>query len=164
MGVVLASLAVGLLIVAPGAVMARTEIATLDGEVISPAQAADLHCHDFDYPRIRCFVSSEEMLADIGVAASAELDAANLTALAGFMVVYADPAYAGASRTLSVDYPNLGSLGWNDRISSFKSYGVTGNFREHSPAGGFTYTFGSSSQVSSLSSTYNDKFSAYYVN
>ena len=69
-----------------------------------------------------------------------------------------------AQVTLSTDQPWLSSIGWNDRISSFKSFGATGRFRENSPGSGFIYNFSSGAQISFLSGTYNDKFSAFDIN
>ena len=66
--------------------------------------------------------------------------------------------------TLSTDQPWLSSIGWNDRISSFKSFGATGRFLENSPGSGLVYTFGSGAQISFLSASYNDKFSAFDIN
>jgi len=83
---------------------------------------------------------------------------------AGYVTSYEHATYDGSQMTLSADQPWLSSIGWNDRISSFKSFGATGRFREHSPNGGLVYTFGSTSQVPILTSTYNDKFSVFDIN
>jgi hypothetical protein len=140
---------------------AAAAVATLEGEVISTEVAAGLHCHDVDHPAIRCFRTADAMAADARRAAQRE---GSLAALAtGYVIVYEHSAYGGASRTLSTDYPNLGSIGWNDRISSFKSIGATGSFREHAPPDGFVYSFGGSSQVTYVGSAYNDRFSAFLI-
>jgi hypothetical protein len=80
------------------------------------------------------------------------------------VIAYEHTSYAGSALGLTSDQPWLSSVGWNDRISSFRSFGVTGNFRENSPASGFIYTFGPNAQVAIVGSTYNDKFSAFYMN
>ena len=140
--------------------------ATRSGMPIDLGQAARLSCHDLDYPVLRCFASPDAMLLDAqrrlheggsAVRAVAVLDV-------GYVVVYEHATYGGSSMLLSADQAWLSDIGWNDRISSFKSFGGTGNFREHSPGSGFSYTFSPSSQVSSLSGSYNDKFSAFNLN
>lgn len=155
--------------------------ATLDGEPISLARAATLSCHDFAYPVLTCFRTSAELEGAAareaaarggvgdpgsgepgtpGAAAPGEDDTGAAVAAAGYVVVYEHGAYAGAAASLSQDYAYLGSIGWNDRISSLKSYGAAGRFWEHSPSGGFAYTFGSSTWVSYVGDAYNDRFSA----
>ncbi len=137
--------------------------ATLDGTSITLREAASLSCHDFDYPILRCFISATAMELDV----SRRLDhglAAAVVLTTGYVTAYEHAGYAGSALTLSNDQAWLSSIGWNDRISSFKSFGAVGSFRENSPTGGFIYSFGPSTQVSFLSSTYNDKFSAFYIN
>jgi hypothetical protein len=136
--------------------------ATLDGRPIPISRVGQLNCHDFDYPVIRCFSSPDALSADIESRLSSSATGAFLL-LSGFVTAYEHDNYGGASISLSTDQPSLSSIGWNDRISSFKSFGATGRFREDSPAGGFTYVFGATAQVSSLGGTYNDKFSALYI-
>ena len=142
---------------------AATGWATLEGRVISVRASADLACHDLAYPRITCFGTTAKMEADVAqVLERGGLKAAR-TLATGYVIVYEDAGFGGSSRTLSVDYSNLGTIGWSDRISSFKSFGAIGEFREHTPPGGFTYGFVGSTQVSSLSGTYNDKFSSFQI-
>jgi hypothetical protein len=94
-------------------------------------------------------------------AATATVFAATAT---GYVVAYEHAAYAGATKVLSSNVPWLSDIGWNDKISSFKSFGANGAFHEHSPSGGFIYFYGPTARVPSLSGTYNDKFSAFYIN
>jgi hypothetical protein len=138
--------------------------ATLDGRPIAIERAADLDCHDFEYPVIRCFDSVASLESDVAVQV-ARLNAGALFAVAttGYVVVYEHAAYAGSTKVLSSDVPWLSSIGWNDKISSFKSFGATGAFNEHSPSGGFIYSYGPTSRVASLSGTYNDKFSSFFI-
>jgi hypothetical protein len=143
----------------------RSVSATFDGAAISLDEARELSCHDFDFPIIRCFATAG--LLETEVARRVEVSAAAGPApLAGdgYVTVYENVLYAGSALTLSADQPWLSSVGWNDRISSFKSFGATGNFREDSPGGGFIYGYGATTQISSLTGTYNDKFSAFNIN
>lgn len=132
--------------------------ATLDGGRLRIDRVAEFNCHDFDHPVIRCFSSQAALAADVAA------KTAGLTLLGGYVTVYEDANYDGASIALSNDVSFLSTIGWNDRISSFQSFGAFGHFREHSPAGGFLYAFGSTTSISSLGGSVNDKFSAFYIN
>ena len=144
-----------------GSVSATDKVsATLGGQAISLERAGNLSCHDFDYPVIRCFSSPAALQADVARRASA----GRAVVLAGYVTVFEHATYDGAQMSLSADQQWLSSVGWNDRISSFKSFGATGRFWENSPAGGSYYAFSPSSQVSYVGNTYNDKFSAFDIN
>lgn len=152
--------------VAPATASAAGPVrAVLDGKPISLAEARSLSCHDFDYPVLTCFRTGPEMEAAAAAQASSGSGsgAAPLTAATtGYVVVFADGAYKGSERALSQDYTYLGTIGWNDVISSLKSYGATGHFFENAPTGGFEYFFYPTSAVSYVGDFYNDKFSALY--
>jgi hypothetical protein len=140
-------------------------IATLDGRPIAIGLAADLDCHDFEYPVIRCFDSEASLQSDVATQiARRDAKASYAVDTIGYVVVYEHASYGGATKVLSSDVPWLSDIGWNDRISSFKSFGASGSFNEHSPSGGFIWWYGPTSRVASLSGTYNDKFSSFYVN
>lgn len=159
-----ALLGLGLLISA-GPADAADRAISLDGELISVERAAEIACHDLDPEAIRCFETTAEMEADLRTILRGGDGMAAAVLASGYVIVYEDNYFDGASRTLSIDYANLSSIGWNDRISSFKSFGASGHFREHAnPPSGFTYGYGSSTQVSSLGSTHNDKFSYFLIN
>lgn len=140
--------------------------ATFDGESISLKQASSLSCHDLDYPILRCFASATAMERAVALRVGLNAGAYGSLSVAtvGYVTVYEHAQYAGSALMLSADQPWLSSVGWNDRISSFKSFGATGNFQENSPGGGFVYFFTASTQVPSLSGTYNDKFSSFDIN
>jgi hypothetical protein len=137
--------------------------ATLDGRSIPIERIGRYDCHDFDYPVIRCFTSARQAGVDIETRLADE-DALTSGALViGYVTVWEHVSFGGASMTLSSSQPWLSSIGWNDRISSFRSFGATGGFWEHSPSGGFWYPYGSSAYVTSLGS-FNDQFSAFVIN
>ena len=138
--------------------------ATLDGRTITLERASALDCHDFEYPIIRCFDSFASLESDVAVQiATRSVQTSFAVQSIGYVVAYEHAAYAGAAKILTSDVAWLSDIGWNDKISSFKSFGATGNFYEHSPSGGFIYYYGPSSRVPSLSGTYNDKFSSFYI-
>jgi hypothetical protein len=137
--------------------------ATLDGKRIRLDRVASLQCHDFDYPIIRCFSTAERIAADIDARLAARDAAGARLLLAGYVTVYQDNFYGTPSISLSTDQASLSALGWNDRISSFKSFGATGGFWEHSPSGGFFHAYAATTQAPSLGS-HNDAFSAFVIN
>ncbi|MEO8207846.1 MAG: hypothetical protein ABI598_02330 [Chloroflexota bacterium] len=160
-GAVVLSLLVG------GSVSADRGVSATLGDVqISLQQAAFLSCHDLDYPVLRCFDTSSEMANEVQrrIRGNGLSDTQFAVLDVGYVIVYEHAGYSGSALSLSADQGWLSSIGWNDRISSFKSFGAAGNFRENSPASGFYYYFSSSSQVPTLNGTYNDKFSALYLN
>lgn len=138
--------------------------AVLDGRPVTLAEASSLSCHDFDYPVLTCFRTSAELesAAAARVRAGSGSAAPLSAAVTGYVIVYVDGAYGGSARALSQDYAYLGDIGWNDVISSLKSYGATGHFWQNSPSGGFIYYFYPTTQVSYVGDFYNDKFSAVY--
>ena len=144
--------------------------AVLDGKPITLAEAGNLSCDDFAYPVLTCYETADEMLAAVNddmalAAAGSGTDAGALAALStGYVVVFENGAYAGAAFAISHDYSYLGTIGWNDKISSLKSYGASGRFYENAPPSGFIYYFGTSTWVSYVGDYYNDKFSAVTLN
>lgn len=142
--------------------------AVMDGKPISLERAGGLSCHDFDYPILTCFETSQEMEAAAAARARAGAggsgDGLASLAASGYVVVFENGAWNGAARAISQNYSYLGDIGWNDRISSLKSYGATGHFWEHAPSGGFLYYFYSTTQISYVGDFYNDKFSSVYLN
>jgi hypothetical protein len=156
---VVTALLIGM-VVAPQA-SADSLRATLDGKRIRIERVASLNCHDFDYPTFRCF-SSIELLADDIAARLAAKDAVGAQLLqAGYVTAYADAWYGTPLITLANDQTSLSAIGWNDRISSFKSFGASGTFREHSPSGGASFGYGPTTQAGTLGGS-NDTFSAFY--
>ena len=139
--------------------------ASLDGRAIPLEQVSDLACHDFEFPLIRCFHSVASLDADVSTEVTRDdLSPELAVAASGYVVVYEHALYGGANpKVLSSDVPWLSDIGWNDKISSFKSFGASGVFYENSPSGGFGYYFGPTARVPTLNSAYNDKFSSFYI-
>ncbi|MBA3556748.1 MAG: hypothetical protein H0W29_18615 [Gemmatimonadales bacterium] len=169
-------LAVGAVVMTAGSAMAAEQpsgqrlqtgpSATLEGRAIPLSAVAALPCHDFEYPVIRCFRAVDGLLAAIGLqnTGNAKASVTALSVSTGYVIAYDQFYYGGSNpKVLSSDQAWLVFIGWNDVTSSFKSFGATGRWWENSPNGGFVYSYGSSTQVPVLSSTYNNKFSAFEI-
>jgi hypothetical protein len=143
---------------APGTVRAGTDkpamTADLEGQPIALRDVAQYHCQDVDYPRIHCFRSQ----------AARDASAATLLAAASstYVIVWENAGYAGASLIISQDYPVLLTLGWNDRISSFKGQNMgSGKFWTDWFYGGSAYQFCCNQNIPLLGG-YNDTFSSVF--
>jgi hypothetical protein len=126
--------------------------ADLDGRPIALSEVAKHSCHDIDYPRIHCFATQ----------AARDASAAPLLASssATYVIVWEDASYAGSSLIISQDYTVLATLGWNDRISSYKAQNsLTGRFWTDWFYFGTAYYFCCNQQVPLLG-VYNDTFSS----
>ena len=146
----------------------ETELrAELDGRPIPPAAAGQFFCHDFDYPLIRCYstaVALEDSLAGAGGSTESSLSTAAYGA-GDYLTVYSEPSYASAYAHLSQNYDALWTIGWNDRISSFKvRNSASGRFWQDWYQQGWSYAFCCNSQVPSLSSSWDNQFSSVYRN
>jgi hypothetical protein len=151
---VLSSLLVALLWVPPAhAGAGGTELrADLNGKEIELVEVANFYCHDFDFPRIHCFTSLEELSSD-----SAVVRAVTAT---NYLAIFENMSYNGAAMYVSEDYTVLTWIGWNDRISSFKALNSqSGTFHTDWFYGGTRYNFCCNTQVSNLGS-FNDSFSS----
>ncbi len=133
-------------------------VADLEGDPIALADAGAFHCHDLDHPAIHCFRSADAL--ESAVAAAAAQQAADPVALGGTAVAYVrifeHSSFSGASAYLSQDYGNLGTIGWNDRISSYLVLNSeTGAFHTATSYGGTTDYFCCNESVGSLGSLDN---------
>jgi len=81
--------------------------------------------------------------------------------LLGYVRVYNDAGFDGASMVLSASYENLSTIGWNDRISSYKSVNAgSGVFSEHASGAGNDTSFCCNVNVSYVGAAKNDTFSS----
>jgi hypothetical protein len=147
-GILGAAAVIGAALTMPMAAATDGIRAMMDGKPVSLERLDEL----------TCFATSEELEA----AAPARFRAVHgveAAAASGYVIAWEHADYNGSSRAMSIDYANLGSIGWNDRITSFKSFGATGRFWQHSPWDGWSYGFGGSTRVSNVGPTYNDAFS-----
>jgi hypothetical protein len=144
------------------AAVAQEPSAILDGERVRLSTAVQYHCHDLAYSQLRCFTTVEGRDDDVAIADS---DGDGIMATSsGYVIAWSSPSYTGSSVVLSQSYANLGTIGWNDRISSYKVYtSLTGAFYEHTNYQGLTQQYCCLAQVSYVGSLYNNKFSSFYL-
>jgi hypothetical protein len=164
---------IALILPAPAVAANPTIRADLEGRPIPAAQVGDWYCHDFDYPLIHCFETGAELdaaVASLGyepLGPGASIDArlspispAGVLAIS-YVRVFVDASYFGSSAYFSVNYPNLGLIGWNDKISSFIGLdSATGQFREDINYVGFIYGWCCNSAVPYVGDSSNDRFSS----
>lgn len=166
---IIVAIAVTLAVAAPSTAVGGGGVrAIADGASISLELASRMSCYDFDHPVLTCFATASEMEAAAAARAGRQttptVPGGNAPATSGYVVVYENGAFGGAAQAISQDYGYLGTISWNDRISSLKSYGASGHFTENAPTGGFSYDFYATSQYTYVGDYYNDKFSAVYLN
>jgi hypothetical protein len=133
--------------------------ATLDGRPIPVSEIAEHDCHDLDFPIIRCFMDASDRDASLSV-----LGSLSVAAIAGvtYVTVWDGTSFTGASISISQDYDTLVTIGWNDRISSFKGRNSeTGRFYVDWLRGGASYSICCNQQIASLGSL-NNAFSSVY--
>jgi hypothetical protein len=141
-------------------------IADLNGHPINSALISEYYCHDFEFPRVHCYRSGAEL-------ARAErrwgaVDGKLTTQSAAFGVndyvsIFDGNAYTGAGMDVSQNYDALFSIGWNDRISSFKGRNnASGEFWTDWFATGGGVTFCCNTQVSALPAGQDNAFSSVY--
>ncbi|MEP7158310.1 MAG: hypothetical protein ABI797_02705 [Chloroflexota bacterium] len=126
----LCGLVVAFLLVCPTGAMARGALpelpaqvkALLDGDRIPLKEVVNHHCHDLTAPTYRCFDTEAERDADALAFLGEQPIIAPLSSLSfTFALVYAAANYGGSSLMISAPTPDLGVVGWNNVISSFKS-------------------------------------------
>jgi hypothetical protein len=128
--------------------------ATLDGKPIPLEDVGKYDCDDFSYPEIRCY--STRVLAD-----SRALVVNVLTSI-DYVTVYNLTSFGGAYMNMSQDYTTLATIGWSDRISSFKGRnGETGIFYVDWFYTGTWYAFCCNTQVGNLGS-FSNTFSSMH--
>ncbi|HTK46163.1 MAG TPA: hypothetical protein VL749_12530 [Patescibacteria group bacterium] len=126
--------------------------ATLDGRPIPLEDVGKYNCDDFAYPEIRCW--STRVLAD-----SRALAVTLLTSI-DYVTIFDGTAFNGVLMNVSQDYAALSTIGWNDRVSSFKGRNSeTGTFYADWFYSGTWYAFCCNSQIGNLG-TFNNTFSS----
>jgi len=122
-GLAAACIAVALILTTPAAAAEPSLAADLDGNPIALVEVAQHHCHDFDRPRIHCFRSAaalDDAIAGWTAARPADGTSPSEALATLYVRVYEHQGYQGASLAISSSTTNLGSVGWNDRISSVR--------------------------------------------
>jgi hypothetical protein len=134
--------------------------ATLDGRPI-PVSAIPKHdCHDLEFPIVRCF--GDAATRDLAVSAEIGIVGTEAVTAVAYVTIYDLTGFAGSSFVVSQNYDVLATIGWNDRVSSFKGRNSeTGRFNVDWFAGGSSWSFCCNQQVASLGS-FNNAFSSVY--
>ncbi len=126
--------------------------ATLDGKPIPLADVGKYNCDDFAYPEIRCW--SSRAIAD------AQATLVTLLTSIDYVTIYDFTNFGGASMNVSQDYATLATIGWNDRISSFRGRNSeTGMFWTDWFYSGTWYAFCCNTSVANLNG-FNNTFSS----
>jgi Beta/Gamma crystallin len=132
----------------------------LDGAPASILDVPTLHCHDLDAPIIRCFRTETGLQTALSARTS---QSGVLTAGVAYVEMFEHTYYGGASFVVSEDYPNLGSIGWNDRVSSFRGLNsYYGTFFQHANYVGAYWRFGPNQQVFDVGTAWNDFISSVW--
>ena len=136
-------------------------VADLAGHPLAVAQIPAWYCHDLDYPRIHCFTSAAELEHALAVRLSAQ--PAGTAAASIDLAIYADANWQGGTTVISQTYPDLGTIGWNDKISSFKVLnGVAGHFATDIYNSGPYDAFAPYQLTTYVGDAWNDTFSSVY--
>jgi hypothetical protein len=157
LGLILVAL-VGSLLAAPTAAAAPGKaddgdvVAYVDGRRIQVEDIPRYYCDDFSYPVIQC--SSVPLVAD------SRALSASLLAGVDYVTIYDQASFQGTWMHVSQDYAALVTVGWNDRVSSFKGRNSeTGRFWTDWFNTGSPWSFCCNANVSTLGS-YNNTFSS----
>ena len=122
--------------------------ATLDGKPIPLEDVSKYSCDDFSYPEIRCW--STRVLQD------ARATLVTLLTSIDYVTIYDLVSFNGASMNVSQDYATLATIGWNDKISSFRARNnETGTFWTDWFYSGSSFSFCCNTSVSNLGSWSN---------
>jgi hypothetical protein len=138
-------------------------VVDVEGQQIKPVLTSSFYCHDFDYPRIHCFRTATQLNAAETTFVRAKLAVSPNFTSADYVTIFDGSAYTGAAMDLSQSYDALWSIGWNDRISSYKARNsVSGTFWTDWFASGTGRNFCCNTNVSSLPSDLDNAFSSVY--
>jgi hypothetical protein len=134
------------------------------------------HCHDLARPEIRCFWTEAERDADVALITGLDLialadpsapigppPAPNGSETTPYVKMYEHANYGGASAWIGGYWDDLGIIGWNDVVSSFKStYGGRPKWFWDINYGGIWVMWSSGAWVSYVGDYFNDQFSSVY--
>jgi hypothetical protein len=142
---------------APSAVTATANTgATLAGRSIPVSDVRLYHCHNARAAVYSCFASASERDRDAR-RATRYLAAGSVA----YVILYEHAYYGGASITLFDPVAHLGSLGWNDAVSSFKSLnGQRPKWWRDTYFAGTAWRWTAGAWVSYVGDAANDQFSS----
>jgi hypothetical protein len=128
--------------------------AYLDGKAIPISEISRYYCDDFSYPVIQC--------SRLAVVTDLKATIVLLVTSADYVTIYDGATYSGAYMHVSQDYGTLMTIGWNDKISSFKGRNSqTGTFWTNWFYGGSSWSFCCNVLQPTLGG-YNNTFSALH--
>ncbi len=175
-------LVLALLLVCPMGALARGAegqaggrlVAFLDGTPIGLEAVGLYHCHDVAAAAIQCFQTENERDADAFEdlaerASGGSLTNLGLTGTLGtssvtYVLWYEHSNYVGASYFATAPISNLGTFGWSNRISSFKSTnGGSPTWWDLTGYSGTDWQWGTSAWVAYVGPEANDRFSSVQV-
>jgi hypothetical protein len=137
--------------------------ADLDGHRIKSSLISRYYCHDFEYPRIRCFASAAALEASKAERASTLAAVSPNFGAGDYVTIFDGVSYTGAYMDVSQNYDALFSIGWNDRISSYKGRNSgSGTFWTDWYASGTGINFCCNTNVGNLASGLDNAFSSIY--
>ncbi len=129
-----------------------TLTAYLDGKPIPLADVSKYYCDDFSYPVIQC--------SRLALAVELRSTLVLLLTSVNYVTIWDYVNFGGPYMHVSQDYAVLATIGWNDRISSFKGRNSeTGRFWTDWFNGGTSSSFCCNTTVSSLGS-FDNAFSS----
>jgi hypothetical protein len=126
-------------------------VAFLDGRPLALKLVANYYCDDFAFPVIQCSTQPATIQAR-----------ATLALLGGieYVTIYDLQSFNGSYLHVSQDYSTLVTIGWSDRVSSFRARNSeTGRFTVDWFYGGANWSFCCNSQVTILNA-YDNTFSS----
>lgn len=142
--------------------------AIYQAQEIPLSDVARHHCHDVQYPLVRCFDTAAERDNDIQTEAesvtsfspSSGEDVTQATVLL-YVTFWEHADYGGVSFSASQPIAHLGDYGWNDATTSFKSLnGQRPKWWEDAYYGLPAWRWAAGSWVSNVGSGSNDTFSS----
>ncbi len=129
-------------------------VAFVDGRAIPISEVSRYYCDDFSYPVIRC----STLPAIVEARGSAVLVATSVN----YVTIYDQANYFGTYMHVSQDYASLLTIGWNDKVSSFRGRNSeSGRFWTDWFNGGTSWSFCCNTNVGSLG-LYNNTFSSVH--
>jgi hypothetical protein len=146
--------------------------AELDGRPLKLREVGKYYCHDFDFPKITCSRNAkvaqkgvDEAVSELATASfSTDIQASSMEEGSHYATIYDGMTFSGSWFVVSQEYDALFWVGWNDRVSSFRSrYYGSGSFYTDWYGGGSGWRFCCNQYVSSLGG-YDNSFSSVYRN
>jgi hypothetical protein len=138
-------------------------VADVDGHPIKSALIGTFYCHDFDYPKVHCSRTVAGLRASERGTLLKSLAVTPMFGTNDYITIFDGSNYSGAFMDVSQNYDALFTIGWNDRISSYKARnsasGILWTDWFHSGTG---VTFCCNTNVSGLPSGLDNAFSSLY--